>query len=389
MSVPNKRKPPLPDLFIILSLMLWSVFVLDEKGNQFGLYILLPTSFLVVAFKQNILAHNKYIVLLLLLFLWSTFTAFFAVDQAEAWMQIRRMIPVFLMSYVFVHLGRRYTLQGYLIFLLFWVCLLLYAYNHILTAIDYTEGQRLQDEKTNANVFAYFTTFGTFIIFILSYLPISRMWGKIARTAFFLTIPISFYVALQTASRQILVIQIPLITTLLAIRYRRGKTGILRFALIVVAIMVLYFVYGDILLENSFLLERSSNSIEEDERTFLLFDAFRVGFRHILTGVGPGCYKLVNPTKHFAHCAYAEAFACSGLPALLLYISIIGLFIKRQWQRYLKNKNQMYLIFFIYGLTFAIQNIFYAFYLQPWLMAFFILVASHAEEFHKHTSSLI
>lgn len=389
MSVLTKRSTSLPDLFIIISLMLWAVLILNEKGNHLGLYILLPVCFLFVAFKHNILIHNKYIVLLLLFFLWSTFTAFFAVDQAEAWLQIRRMISVFLMSCVFVYIGRKYPFQGYVIFLIFWACLLLYAYNNILTTIDYRGGERLQDERANANMFAYFTTYGTYALFMLDYLNIFRMWKKIARVLFFLTIPLSFFVALQTASRQILIIQVPLITTLLIIRYMTGKTGVFRFAFIVACVIVLYFIYGDRFMEHSFLLERSSNPVEEDERTFLLFDAFRVGFEHIITGVGPGCYKLVNPTGNFAHCAYAEAFACSGLPALLLYVSIICLFIKRQWQRYRKYKNRLFLIFFIFGLTFVLQNIFYAFYLLPWLMAFFIMVASQAEVFYQHCRTQI
>lgn len=100
-------------------------------------------------------------------------------------------------------------------------------------------------------------------------------------------------------------------------------------------------------------------------------------------GVGPGCYMYVNPTGNFAHCAFAECFADSGIIELIIYVVILLRFIKRQYKRWRRYRNRRYAVFLVYGLTFVLQNIFYAFYLLPWLMAFFIMVASEAERFHS------
>ena len=154
--------------------------------------------------------------------------------------------------------------------------------------------------------------------------------------------------------------------------------------MILVAVL-LFYPYGERMYEHSTLSKRNELSVVEDERTFLIKDAFRVGFENILLGVGPGCYKLVNPTHHYAHCAYAELIACSGLPALVIYILIITTFIRIQIKRYRISKNRAFLSFAIFGLIFSFQNFFYAFYLPPWLMSFFFLISSHSDYIYKRS----
>lgn len=379
------RKPlekyTLSEKIIYFLISLWAILSLYSWANNICLYVFLPLSFVsVLSQNRDIYETNRFLKLLFVLYFWFLISSFFSVDVNESFLQVKRTVATFLLCTVFASIGKKRPVVGYVIYLLFFIALLYYAYFNILSIIDVSE-ERMQDDNVNANMFAYYTSFTTFALFILSYCSTNKK--RLFNVLFLGMIPLSFIVALLTGSRQILLVQIPLIVSLLGVKYVRNGKGVLVFSLIILVAILLFFSFGEGMYEHSTLAHRNELSVGDDERTFLIKDAFRVGFNNIVLGVGPGCYKLVNPTHHYAHCAYAELIACSGLPALAIYVSMLIIFIKTQIKRYYASKNRLFLSFALFGVIFSFQNLFYAFYLLPWLMSFFVLVSSHSNSIFK------
>lgn len=379
------RKPSekytLSEKIIYFLISLWAILSLYSWANNICLYVFLPLSFvLVLSQNRDIYETNRFLKLLFVLYFWFLISSFFSVDVNESFLQVKRTVATFLLCTVFASIGEKRPVVGYVIYLLFFIALLYYAYFNILSIIDVSE-ERMQDDNVNANMFAYYTSFTTFALFILSYCSTNKK--RLFNVLFLGMIPLSFIVALLTGSRQTLLVQIPLIASLLGVKYVRNGKGVLVFSLIILVAILLFFSFGEGMYEHSTLAHRNELSVGDDERTFLIKDAFRVGFNNIVLGVGPGCYKLVNPTHHYAHCAYAELIACSGLPALVIYVSMLIIFIKTQIKRYYASKNRLFLSFALFGVIFSFQNLFYAFYLLPWLMSFFVLVSSHSNSIFK------
>lgn len=379
------RKPSekytLSEKIIYFLISLWAILSLYSWANNICLYVFLPLSFvLVLSQNRDIYETNRFLKLLFVLYFWFLISSFFSVDVNESFLQVKRTVATFLLCTVFASIGKKRPVVGYVIYLLFFIALLYYAYFNILSIIDVSE-ERMQDDNVNANMFAYYTSFTTFALFILSYCSTNKK--RLFNVLFLGMIPLSFIVALLTGSRQTLLVQIPLIASLLGVKYVRNGKGVLVLSLIILVAILLFFSFGEGMYEHSTLAHRNELSVGDDERTFLIKDAFRVGFNNIVLGVGPGCYKLVNPTHHYAHCAYAELIACSGLPALAIYVSMLIIFIKTQIKRYYASKNRLFLSFALFGVIFSFQNLFYAFYLLPWLMSFFVLVSSHSNSIFK------
>lgn len=379
------RKPSekytLSEKIIYFLISLWAILSLYSWANNICLYVFLPLSFvLVLSQNRDLYETNRFLKLLFVLYFWFLISSFFSVDVNESFLQVKRTVATFLLCTVFASIGEKRPVVGYVIYLLFFIALLYYAYFNILSIIDVSE-ERMQDDNVNANMFAYYTSFTTFALFILSYCSTNKK--RLFNVLFLGMIPLSFIVALLTGSRQTLLVQIPLIASLLGVKYVRNGKGVLVFSLIILVAILLFFSFGEGMYEHSTLAHRNELSVGDDERTFLIKDAFRVGFNNIVLGVGPGCYKLVNPTHHYAHCAYAELIACSGLPALAIYVSMLIIFIKTQIKRYYASKNRLFLSFALFGVIFSFQNLFYAFYLLPWLMSFFVLVSSHSNSIFK------
>ena len=314
------RKPSekytLSEKIIYFLISLWAILSLYSWANNICLYVFLPLSFvLVLSQNRDIYETNRFLKLLFVLYFWFLISSFFSVDVNESFLQVKRTVATFLLCTVFASIGEKRPVVGYVIYLLFFIALLYYAYFNILSIIDVSE-ERMQDDNVNANMFAYYTSFTTFALFILSYCSTNKK--RLFNVLFLGMIPLSFIVALLTGSRQTLLVQIPLIASLLGVKYVRNGKGVLVFSLIILVAILLFFSFGEGMYEHSTLAHRNELSVGDDERTFLIKDAFRVGFNNIVLGVGPGCYKLVNPTHHYAHCAYAELIACSGLPALAI-----------------------------------------------------------------------
>lgn len=330
---------------------------------------------------------NVYMKLQIVLYLWVAFTALFAINVPIAVNQLRRLVVCFMSIFAFNQLAKDYKLTKwlYIVYLVFYVGMVYYASTHILDSeFDYSE-DRLDDDKLNANMIAYFTFFTTYIIFIMAEMA-NKPWGRILFRWLFILSPIwSFAAAILTSSRQIIVIQVPLVLILFYIRYMKGRSRSSKVGFLIVALIagVVLIRQASSIYEGSNLSQRNEESYTEDSRIKLIKDAFEVGITHPLVGVGPGGFGKFKYGRSFSHCNYVELFANSGLLAMVLCIVMYWKFIKSQWRHYKQTKDKVFLIFLTFGLMYALDNVFYVFYTNTWLMAFFFLVAMHAENYYE------
>jgi hypothetical protein len=133
---------------------------------------------------------------------------------------------------------------------------------------------------------------------------------KAWKIVFWLMLPFSFLVSLLTASRQVLLIQIPLYALLIYIEYIKGVSTKNKILFTLFAILIAGVLAGPIYntYEDSNLKERADMSVADDPRIELLFDATNVAINNLPLGVGSGNYQAVSSRRQISHNSYLEAF---------------------------------------------------------------------------------
>lgn len=374
----------LRDWFCVIGIWFSAIAgLMADSVNKIALYIVLPIVFVLTFLYNKSLLTNRYMNLLSMLFIWILLSVLWATSIDYAMVQVNQILGSFLLCFVFSALGNNNKLLPllYLSFILLLLSDWYYAYNNML---DIEFGvDRLNDLKLNANTFAYHTFYATFSIFILGEYSIGIK--RIVRILFLLMMPLSFVTALYTGSRQLLIVQVPLILMLLFGRYFKYvslQKRVIALFLVFIAIIAispkLLRVYN-----NSMLKERTELSLQEDSRVMLFKDALKVGNDHFPLGVGANNYIVYSYNHHFSHNTYLELYANEGIIGLFIYLYLMLLFLKTQWRRYRKTRDIMYYYFFTAGLIFAIDGFFYVFYSHLWLISFFILISTHSETYYK------
>ena len=376
-------------LCIILLYFAASVSLIDSL-NPLALYGAIPLSFLISLSVGNSLKTNNYLKRLLVLILWVAATYFSAVYVEEANNQMKNLLGVFVLSMTIANLSsdKRCVPWLYGVFIILLIQALVYANSHIMIEGFDTATDRLNDEKLNANTVAYYTFFVTFAIYELgnSFLIKNRVIANIFRLLFLAMYGVSFTVAILTGSRQVLIIQIPLLVLLTFIRYIEGASLKRKLLFVLIAAVACVASIEPITksYDNSYLKVRSETKAKDDVRALLLQDAIKVGCQHPIMGVGPGNYVRYSFNRHFSHCTYTELFANTGVIGALIYVSLLLMFITSQWKRFWKYRDKTYLVFLVCGLIYLFDNFFYVFYVDLWLIGFFILLASHSETYFNY-----
>ena len=362
---------------------------LNDSLNPIALYGAIPLCFILSFSISNSLKNNRYVKQLVLLIIWIAFTYLGATFMKEASNQMKNLLGVFIFSVALANLAkdRRCIPWLYGIFIILLIQALVYANEHIMVAGFDIATDRLNDEKLNANTVAYYTFFVTFALYELgnSFLVRNRILTRIFRVLFLLMYVVSFSVAILTASRQVLIIQLPLLCLLTYIRYINGsniKNKVL-FVIIAIALCASFTNQITNIYDNSFLKVRAEKDVEDDARTLLLKDALKVGLQHPIMGVGPGNYVRYSYSRHFSHCTYTELFANTGVIGFIIYINLLFLFLKKQYKRMRLYKDKTFVVFGVCGLIYFFDNFFYVFYVDLWLIGFFILIASHSEVYYN------
>lgn len=359
--------------------------LLSDSINKLALYGVMPTLFVITFLSSRRIITNKYMNLLSALFVWILFSVLWATNIELALVQVNQILGAFILCYIFCVKGQneKYLPGLYLSFIVLLIADWYYAYNNMFYALNFGV-DRLNDLKLNANTLGYHTFYATFSIFILG----EWNWRirKILHLLFLLMIPLSFITAIYTASRQILIIQIPLISLLLYGRYFKSSKLITRLTILIVMLIVIMLLAPKVtqMYDGSSLQQRNEMEIKDDVRIQLMADAIKVGNNHFPIGVGANNYILHSFNQHISHNTYLELYANEGVIGILLYVIMLSIFLKRQWSRYKRTKDIMFFYFFVAGVTFAVDGLFYVFYPHLWLISFFILIATHSEQYFDY-----
>lgn len=351
----------------------------NDSLNMISLYCLVPIATVLCFCKYGFNTISSYLKPIMAMFLWVSISSLWASYVEAATRQLHQLLGVVMLTYVYFSLAKNKSLIP-LLYFSFIICNISaweYAQTNIISVID-VGVDRLNDEKLNANTLAYYTFYYTFATFICHQICEGK-WKRIFLILFYLSIPLTLYTAFLTASRQVLVIQIPLIGLCLMQKYFRfnGKS-VLAVLLIAVLVFMVFTYVSDTLYEGSLLQQRSQTDVKDDVRYVLLKDAFNVGMSNFFTGVGAGNFRFYTAENNFSHCTYLELFANTGIVGALLFIIPLLSFIKKQWIRYKLSKDACIMSFLIFGLVFSVDNFFYVFYPDMFLMAFMCLVMSHS-----------
>jgi len=379
-------------IIIFLFIFACATGLVSDALNQFGLYICLPIAFILSLSKENYRFPNKYYKLLFLLLIWDCMSYCWAVDKNLASREVHKVLGVLLISFVVASSSKsgKIVKWMYIGYILMYLGMWYYAETQIGTILSdvISEETRMSDDRLNANTLSYYTFYTSFSLFILGEI-INNRFVKFVRILFILMIPVSLYSTLLTASRQMLVIQIPLFIILIYKRYFQIKGFNRIFILIIISIAALIFANQiSELYNNSYLKTRTERrTLIEETRIGLISDAIKVGLEHQPFGVGAGNYIMYSYNNHFSHCSYTELFTNNGIIGLTLYLILIYIFLSEQINRYRETKDVIFYYFAIWGLLFTVYNIFYVFYNDPWLISFLILVASHSEQKYRSYQS--
>lgn len=374
------------EIFIIICV--WfsaAVSLLANNINAIALYCVLPIAFLTTIILKWDSGYNKYLSILVALYLWILFSVLWATDIQHATRQLKQILGAFIFCVIVVKNCQNHKCIPW--FYVAYIILLIgdwyYSYNNIFEVID-VGTDRLNDDKLNANTFAYHTFYVTMALFILGEMTTS-INRKVLRILFLFTIPLSWLTAMMTASRQVLLLQVPFIAILLFIRYIKNASITNKILFVIVALLLFFLSYNSIIekYEDSTLHQRMEMKIDEDTRIKLLKDAFRVGIEHFPIGVGPDNYVVYSYNKHFSHNVYIELFANEGIVGLVLYLWLMVLFMKNQVRRYKDFNDPVFFVFALFGFFYIIDGIFYSFFQHLWLIGFFMLVATHSEVYYR------
>lgn len=365
---------------------LWS-----DGANKLGLYIALPISFVLCTLKNKGFKLNIYEKILYVLFAWDCISYLWADDKETAASELHMLLGAFLLTYVVSILGREKKLIPLLYFV--WIVLYLsawnYAIHHILVFMtDSTD--RLNDEKLNANTLAYYTFYISFLSYMMGEITNKKWLKRFWNIAFWAMLPASFGISILTASRQILIVELPLYAMLIYIKYIKSVSTRNKILFIIGALICLIAISGVVsnVYDNSFLAKRAETNVADDPRMDLAINAMHEGVANLPLGLGAGNFQSVSITRQISHNSYLEAFVNMGIPGLLLYISLMMVFTLRQWKRYREYKDRMYFAFFTFGVIYTLDGVFFVYYNAIWLISFFMLVAAHSETYYNEKNTI-
>lgn len=377
-------------LILILLLLCFSATVsLNDSLNPIALYVVIPIAFGISFLQEMKFKPNVYVGILLLLYLWVLFTTFFSYDIDVSLSQLKRILGCALLSYIIAVQAKNEEIIKwlYIIILVLYLSSLEYANSNIISMMNEVGGrERVTDDTLNANTLAYYTFFSSFSIFVLGEFVKNNKFQKLYRMLFFIMIPLSFWIAIITASRQVLILQMPLIIILLYLRYFKYGTIKTRLGIIVLIVVSIMYFAGYVIeqYESSYLAERSNITVTEDNRFILVKECITLGLNNLFVGVGPGCVRFFTSERVFAHNTFLELWAGTGIIGMIIYISLLWGYFRNQIRRYKYTKDKMFVYFIVFGCFFLLDQVFYVFYTNMWLIGFFILVASHSDTYYNN-----
>lgn len=378
--------------FVFLLLFCISTLAIKDRFLQISLWVILPSVFVYTMIRHwRHFFVNKSIKLYLFLVLWLAFASLFAYDTEVAFREMVKILSSFLCSVAGYHFAKNKnnTLVLYIAMVGCFISLLYYAFGNMefLIATNYQE--RLQDDFVNANMFAYYLFYASFAVYFLL-----KRYKLLEIPLLLALLALSFWIALMTASRQVLLLQIPLLICLYSVGKVKDpiKAG-LSFVIILIVIIGVGYPLFEQYYSGSYLKQRAAIGYAEDSRFSIMLLAFKYGLDSPIVGFGPGNFVLINGRGIYSHNCFSELFVSGGIIPLVLYLTMLLGNLKQQWKRYKKTNDQFFLYHFIFQAFFIIDNLLYVQISALWLMGFYFISVGHGDskycEYQSNTNQLV
>ena len=183
----------------------------SDSMNTLGLYVAMPLAFVLTTLINKGFHTNIYEKILFALFAWDCIAYLWADDKELAANELHMILGAFMLVYVFSILARDEKKIPWLygVYIILYLSAWNYAIHNILNIMS-SAIARLNDEKLNANTLAYYTFYISYLTFMLAEITQKKLFKRIWTWCYWRMLPCSLLVSLLTASRQVLLIQIPL-----------------------------------------------------------------------------------------------------------------------------------------------------------------------------------
>ena len=376
-------------IFFLLCFIPTNVFFIDGI-DSIVLTVITPLLFFYSLKRYSVYLRNKEILLYLCWYIWLVITCITAVRPSASFQLLKTISGGVMMSLIYYMLSHEkrlipYLYIGYIVILIAEI----YYANTTFVGEELGTDIRANDVKLNANGLAYMTFYSLCSIYILGDLDIGKKITFVFRVGFFFMIFVTVYVALITASRQVLPIVLSAWLLLFFRRYVK-KINASRLLLIVVLIIAGYYLYSHVfesIYSDSLLATRTERTDNTDTRYLVIVEALEVSANNLLVGIGPGNFVHLSKYGIFTHNSYAEILVSCGVLGLILYLSIIINFLKKQIKRYRRTKDALFFSFFLIGIIWAIYNLVYVFYVGVFLIPFLFLLMGHSDCLYREKYS--
>ncbi len=371
----------IPSLLFLFAAIVWRT-----DYYIFSLYGAIP-SVIVYCFwyyRKSILS-SKYWKWYLLMIVWIYISAAFSNTVDEG---LRRMIPItatFLLSfagYSIVKNNNRYWILyvSYIVLIIFLIYLNL-KNNGFSMVFNYAnESERNSSMELNANDYAYFTLFATMALKLLFEYLGNRLKNMHKFIAYMVFAGLSFYVALFTASRQVLALQIPLLLFFIYYDFMWSNKSKASYLILIFIAAIIALPYIESLYSDSYLSVRSKVSYQEDVRSELLVKAFDVGVENPILGVGIGAPRDKYP---FSHCTYTHLFSRCGFFAFFCFIMIFINSVIDQIKHYRVTNKRVFLLYLVLLLFIAVGNFTFSYIEEPFMTTILFIIIANSERLYN------
>ena len=375
----------------LLPILLFLIAFLTFRGEYYrqSLYVVIPVLIVVSFFRWwKTIFNSRYWWPYFLLIIWMVLASYFSEYRSESFQRMIPMFAAFLLSfstYAIAIKGDNAKIL-YLSYCLFFFLIMYMSFTvtGFVQDFDYAdEHDRESNSRMDANSYAYYSLFLT----MSARMILNRRNIHIPQVLLFIIyiilLIITFYVALFTAARQVMYINIPLILMLIYNDFiREGKTerkilffaGAIALAVVILPIFTRYY-------NNSFLATRSEVSFAEDGRSRMMKNAMILAFDNPIFGVGFGA-----PIT-FSHNTYTHLASRCGFPALFLYVIILLRFVFTQFKRWRRTNDNTFFLYLICGFFYLVGNFLYSYIDGPFMMAFLFLLIADSENYLRKLQS--
>lgn len=249
--------------------------------------------------------------------------------------------------------------------------------NAFVVDFDYAdERDRATAALLNSNIYAYFSLFAIMAGRVLMGPRIKC--NSIILLAIYLFMAVcSCYTGLMVASRQIMLLEIPLIAYFVYMDFFvHGKSsGRLMFLLLIAGVVFVGIPFFMSYYSNSYLAVRAETTVDEDSRFELIMEAITLGLKNPIFGVGLGA------NVHFSHCTYTHLLSRCGVIPAILYIILIYKAVMVQYKRFRVTRDYYFQILFVCAALFAIANFFYVYIDQPFMLPVIFLLIGESDRY--------